>query len=206
MNFDKRILAGFVIIIIIVFAAGVKYAEFKQVRSDDSEKLSLNITQEGPEEQQEEMGLKTAAESDIKAYITGAVKNPGVYTLAAGARIFEVVEMAGPCDEADLKYVEMARIIHDEETVYIPAQGEIEAGPSLHSFSTATDKDGKININRATVEELAAGLNGIGPTLAQRIIDYRENNGAFDSTEEIKNVNGIGDKRYADIKDKIVVK
>lgn len=207
MSIDKRILAGFVIILIIVFAAGIKYAEFKQIRSADAEKLSLNIVQEEPGDNLEEMDIEAAAEPEIKAYITGAVKNPGVYTLPAAARVFEAIELACPREDAELIYVEMARILQDEETIYVPSQGEIDAGqvPQFYS-AAASNKKGQININRATAEELAANLNGIGPTLAQRIIDYRENNGAFQSIEEIKNVSGIGDKRYEDIKDKIVVR
>ncbi|MDD3894931.1 MAG: helix-hairpin-helix domain-containing protein, partial [Syntrophomonadaceae bacterium] len=117
------------------------------------------------------------------------------------------LEMACPLENAELKYVEMARVIEDEETIYIPAQGETEV-PQDYQFlsASAVNKSGKVNINKATAEELASNLNGIGPTLAQRIIDYRESNGAFKNIEEIKNVSGIGDKRYADIKEMIVVK
>lgn len=204
MHFDKRILAGFVIILILVFAAGVKYAEIKHDRSTAAEDLQLSITQE---EDVAEQTTPEEEETEIKAYITGAVKNPGVYSFSAGARIYEALEMACPLENAELKYVEMARVIEDEETIYIPAQGETEV-PQDYQFlsASAVNKSGKVNINKATAEELASNLNGIGPTLAQRIIDYRESNGAFKNIEEIKNVSGIGDKRYADIKEMIVVK
>ncbi|HNX29195.1 MAG TPA: helix-hairpin-helix domain-containing protein [Syntrophomonadaceae bacterium] len=204
MHFDKRILAGFVIILILVFAAGVKYAEIKHDRSAAAEDLQLSITQE---EDVAEQTTPEEEETEIKAYITGAVKNPGVYSFSAGARIYEALEMACPLENAELKYVEMARVIEDEETIYIPAQGETEV-PQDYQFlsASAVDKSGKVNINKATAEELSSNLNGIGPTLAQRIIDYRESNGAFKNIEEIKNVSGIGDKRYADIKEMIVVK
>lgn len=205
MDIDKRVLAGLVILLIFVFAAGVKYAEFKQTRSAEAEELMLSIAEE-PEDDLQAVQAEPV-ETEIQAYITGAVKNPGVYTFSTGARIYEALELACPLENADLKYVEMARMIEDEETIYVPATGETE-GPQAQQFfsASAVAKDGKININKATAEELSANLNGIGPTLAQRIIDYRNDNGTFKTIEEIKNVSGIGDKRYADIKEKIVVK
>ncbi len=206
MEFDKRILAGFVIILIFVFAGGVKYAEMKQARLAEAADLTLSITEEQKEgnEENTEPAIK---ETEIKVYITGEVKNPGVYTFSSGARIYEALELACPQENAELKYMEMARILQDEETIYVPALGEIEGPLDQTVFSaSAVDKNGKVNINKATAEELSANLNGIGPTLAQRIIDYREANGSFETTEEIKNVSGIGDKRYAEIKEQIAVK
>lgn len=206
LNFDKRILAGFIIILVIVFAAGVKYAEIKQNRLAEAENLHLSMEEE-PEDDTAPEQEKPQQELEIKAYITGAVQNPGVYSFTAGARIYEALELAGPLENAELKYVEMARVIQDEETVYIPAVGETEI-PQEYQFLAASgsDSSGKMNINRATTEELAANLSGIGPVLAQRIVDYREANGAFKTVEDIKKVSGIGDKKYADIKDSIVVK
>ncbi|NLB52949.1 MAG: competence protein ComEA [Syntrophomonadaceae bacterium] len=202
---DKRILAGFAIIMIITFAAGVKYSDMKQKRLVEASNLQLSFDQEAdppveiiePEEKLQE----------IKAYVTGAVERPGVYSFATGARIYEALELAGILDNAELRFVEMARVIEDEETIYIPAIGESEV-PSSYVPSTiySANHQGKININKATSEELAANLSGIGPVLAQRIVDYRDANGSFKTIEEIKNVSGIGDKRYEDLKDSIIVK
>lgn len=202
---DKRILAGFAIIMIITFAAGVKYSDVKQKRLVEASNLEISIDQEADPpveiiETEEEM-------QEIKAYITGAVERPGVYSFTTGARIYEALELAVPLDNAELRFVEMARVIEDEETIYIPAIGETEV-PSSYEPSTIyrNNHQGKININKATSEELAANLSGIGPVLAQRIVDYRDANGSFKSIEEIKNVSGIGDKRYEDLKDRIIVK
>lgn len=205
MGLDKRILAVFVIILIFAFAGGVKYAEMKQARLSDAEDLTLSMT--GEQEEDEENTEPAEKETEIKVYITGEVKNPGVYTFSSGARIYEAIELACPLENAELKYMEMARILKDEETIYVPALGEMEGPQEEILFSaSAVDKNGKVNINKASADELTANLNGIGPVLAQRIIDYREANGLFKTIEEIKNVSGIGEKRYADIKEKITVK
>lgn len=203
MDIDKRLLAGFIVILILVFAAGVKYAEFRQSRLAQADSLQLNmdaIINDADEPEKNEEDPK------IKAYITGAVERPGVYSFTAGARIYEALELAGPLGNAELKYVEMARIIADEETIYIPAAGETEADPGLRFSAYSPDGRGQLNINRATADEMAAELDGIGGVLAQRIVDYRNDNGPFKTIEEIKNVSGIGDKRYAGIKDNIAVK
>ncbi len=205
MNFDKRILAGFAIILVIVFAAGVKYSEIKQQRLIEAKNLELSINEEQDNTLEQEE--QEAEDLEIKAYITGAVQNPGVYSFITGARIYEALELACPLENAELKYVEMARVIQDEETVYIPAMGETEIPQDYQFLGTSgSDRSGKININRATAEEIAANLSGIGPVLAQRIVDYRDANGSFKTVEDIKNVSGIGDKKYADIMDSIVIK
>ena len=74
------------------------------------------------------------------------------------------------------------------------------------SLSPGVSSSGKVNINRASAAELEEHLSGIGPTLAKRIVEYRENNGPFRTIEDLCNVSGIGEKRFADIKDQIDVK
>jgi competence protein ComEA len=101
----------------------------------------------------------------------------------------------------------MARLMVDEETILVPVQGESPESESIFATPpSGISASGKININRASVAELDQHLNGIGPTLAQRIVDYREENGPFRSIEDLRNVSGIGDKRFADLKDQVDVK
>lgn len=134
-------------------------------------------------------------EKDIYVYVTGAVKNPGVYKLRDGDRVKDLVEIAGGLGEnADLLSVNLAKKLTDEEKIHIPYVNESDSGNSV--------KDGRININTADETELDK-LPGIGPSLAKRIIDYRNTNGPFKKIDEIKNVAGIGDKKFQDIKDLI---
>ncbi len=121
-----------------------------------------------------------------------------------GDRVHQALSLAGPLPNADLRYLGMARELIDGESILVPEMqaGEAvqgEAGPALPAGKN------KININRATTAELDAGLEGIGPGLAQQIVDYRNTNGPFKKIEDIRKVGGIGEKRFEAIKDSISV-
>ncbi len=125
----------------------------------------------------------------IKVHIKGAVKKEGVYSLTDGDRVADAINSAGGLsDSADVEKVNLARFIKDGEEIFIPTAGE--------NFSVT--KSGVVNINEADFETLKT-IPGISDTLAQRIIDYRNENGKFGDTVEIKKVSGIGDKIYARI-------
>lgn len=158
----------------------------------------------------------------IYVHVVGAVEKPGYYQLPAGSRVFEAVEKAIPLPGADLQAINLARILSDEQQIYVPKAGEFAAGVPVgvnggtgassatalnasSSLGTAGGSTGKVNLNTASVQELDAQLPGIGPTLAQRIVDYRQQHGGFRSIEDIKNVSGIGEKRYAELKDRLTV-
>lgn len=141
----------------------------------------------------------------ITVYISGQVEEPGIVTLNKGDRLATAVEkVGGATKEADLNKVNMAIKIEDEMHYIIPKIGEdSEVGSSSEPVSTdEKSNSSKININKATIAELEE-LPGVGEATANKIINYRSENGAFKSIEEIKNVNGIGDKKYADMKDLI---
>ncbi|MBC7341719.1 MAG: ComEA family DNA-binding protein [Clostridia bacterium] len=158
-------------------------------------------------------------QGELAVHVVGAVSKPGVYRLAAGARVEEAVKMAGPLPEADLNRLNLAAPLIDGQQVIVPKAGESlasngispgapgnagsAAGPSP-AGAGASPASGKVNINTASAQELDK-LPGIGPTLAQRIVDYRSQHGPFRSPEDIKNVSGIGDSRYDQIKDLISV-
>ncbi|HHY80474.1 MAG TPA: transporter [Thermoanaerobacter sp.] len=138
---------------------------------------------------------------EIKVYVTGLVKNPGVYTMKEGERIIDAINKAGgPLEEADLTNINLAQKVKDEQMIIVPKKGETN---NISPTSTI-QKNEKININTATKEELQT-LPGIGPVTAERIIEFRENKGSFKKIEDIMNVPRIGPKMFEQIKDKITV-
>ncbi len=152
----------------------------------------------------------SAEDTSCFVYICGAVVEPGVYELAAGSRIYELVELAGGLSaDADEQSVNLAETIQDGEMIWIPTVSESEAlaqasaASSSSSAASLTDS-GKININTASASELTQ-LNGIGESKAAAIVSYRESNGAFASIEEIMQVDGIAEGTYEKIKDNITV-
>lgn len=144
----------------------------------------------------------------ILVHISGQVYNPGLIELVNGDRVIDAVNLAGGLTkDADLDRINLAKKVQDEEKIYIPKIGEanepIVAG-NLSTGDTSTLNNGKININVATKDELDK-LPGIGPVIAQRIIDYRSST-PFKKIEDLKNVSGIGDKIYNGLKELITVK
>lgn len=132
--------------------------------------------------------------------VSGAVLNPGVYELAEDSRVFEAAEKAGGLAEnADTSSVNLAARLADGDKLYIPTKDEIKAGKTDAGIIT-----GIININTADAVRLTE-ISGIGPSTAQKIIDYRTQHGSFKSVTELLNVSGIGEKTLAKIKDKLCV-
>ena len=135
----------------------------------------------------------------ISVYVSGQVKNIAVVELedTGNLKFVDAVNMAGGLTAlADTEAVNLAEKLYDGQHIHIPAK---EIFLQAQNSSGSSDL---VNINTADAEKLAT-LKGIGPALAQRIIDYREQNGAFKSIDEIKNVRGIGQKKFSDFKDKI---
>lgn len=152
-------------------------------------------------------------------HITGSVKNPGIVKLKEGSRIEDAIESAGGLTEnADITKVNLAYVVEDGTKIKIPSASEEDIGDEDIIDSKSGDNiiieenavplnnsTQTININKATEKEFET-LPGIGPSLASKIIEYRNQNGKFESIEDIKNVNGIGDNKYEKIKDLITVK
>jgi competence protein ComEA len=129
-------------------------------------------------------------------HVTGAVLSPGLYFLPEGSRVNDAVEAAGGfLENADISFVNLAGIIKDGEKIHIP---ELLPGLSIGGSGLL------VNINFATQTELE-NLPGIGPTLAKRIIDYRNQYGFFDSIDSLKEVPGFGEAVFEQIKDLITV-
>lgn len=136
----------------------------------------------------------------ISVYVSGQVKNISVVELEddGNLRFVDAVNAAGGLtDFADSDAVNLAAPLTDGQHVHIPTK-------DIFLLPQSISNSDLVNINTADAEKLAT-LKGIGPALAQRIIDYREQNGAFKTIDEIKNVRGIGDKKFAAFKDKITI-
>ena len=149
---------------------------------------------------------------EIIVHITGEVNKPGIVVLKSNSRIADAINKAGGATkEADLNQINLAYILEDGQKIYIPNKNEkidedeyITEG-NRNNIGNNNSKEGeKVNINEAMQTELEE-LPGIGPSLASRIIEYREQNGDFKKIEELQNVKGIGDAKYDDIKDKVTV-
>ncbi|RKY01656.1 ComEA family DNA-binding protein [Candidatus Poribacteria bacterium] len=143
----------------------------------------------------------------ITVHLTGCVRKPDVYEVEEGTRLFELLRKAGgPTEEADLEAVNLAMILRDGQRVFIPSRSR-RAKPGHIPLKTLSKPSptGKVNLNTASKEELES-LPGIGPKLAERIIEYRRSRGGFRSIEEIKAVKGIGEKKFQALKDLITVR
>jgi competence protein ComEA len=147
-------------------------------------------------------------------YVTGAVVNSDVYFLPQGSIIKDAILAAGGfTSDADRERINQALELKDQQQIHVARIGEENAPPPVQGGSSndnsndeseTTDEIGLININTATLKELDT-LPGIGPAIAQRIVDYRENSGGFNTVEEIIQVSGIGKATLAKIKDKITL-
>jgi len=133
---------------------------------------------------------------EIRVHVVGAVEEPGVVDMSAAGRIEEAIRLAGgPTDDADLTKINLAEPVTDGQQIFVPKFGE--ELPSAGSEQRQIPRE-KVRINNATREELEV-IPGIGPTLAQAIIDYRNIHGAFSSIEQLDEVPGIGARRVADL-------
>ena len=145
-------------------------------------------------------------QDQITVDVKGAVKSPGIYDLPVGSRVHDAVQKAGGLTEqADSKSLNLAQKVSDEALVYVPTKGEEVASQQTGSGTTAsTSKDKKVNLNKASLEELKQ-VKGLGGKRAQDIIDHREANGKFKSVNELKKVSGIGAKTIEKLKDYVTV-
>jgi competence protein ComEA len=149
----------------------------------------------------------------ITVHVAGAVVQPGVVRVPGGSRVVDAIDAAGGGQpDADLDRLNLAAKVVDGQRVAVARVGQpapVEAGGSATGGLTAptpggVPADGPINLNTATAEQLEE-LPGIGPTLAAAILAERDRRGGFDDVSELQDVRGIGELRYADIKDLVAV-
>ena len=159
-------------------------------------------------------GEKASSSEQIRVHICGAVSREGVYTLPAGSRVCDGVDLAGGLtDTAAGQAVNLARILKDGERIYIPDQEEVRNGECREWDSTGAPEEGStgenagettVNINTAGQEELMC-LSGIGASRAADIVAYREENGRFTKPEDLMKVPGIKEATFRKLKDRIRV-
>lgn len=195
-----------IIIILIIFVI-ILFVFFNNNQNDEVEII---------EQTENELDTSVVENKDVNqiiVHITGCVKKQGIVELDEGARIIDVIEAAGGVtEEADITKVNLAYIVKDAQKIYIPSiydKQDVEYitsnnGENIIVENKYEGENNMININTATQTELET-LSGIGPSTALKIINYREEHGKFKSIEEIKEVPGIGDAKYDNIKDMIEV-
>ena len=198
-----------IIIAVLVLSFLVLFFLLNQVKGQDQEEGDFASLVEGGEEvvldmDQEDELLPEETETWIMVDIKGFVTYPGVYEVLADSRIQDVVELAGGLSpEANPLTFNLAQKVRDEMVIYIGGPDD----PEVTSQAFETSEEGEslvVNLNEASKEELMQ-LNSIGPAKADNIIQYREDHGGFKTGEELKNVSGIGDKTFENLKDNLSI-
>ncbi|WP_196590984.1 helix-hairpin-helix domain-containing protein [Pectinatus frisingensis] len=141
----------------------------------------------------------------LVVYVTGAVNSPGVIELPEGSRIVDAVNKCGGMNEsADTENINLAQKITDAAQIKIPIRSENTNTVSLSDGKSSSIDNNRVNINTAD-ESVLDTLPGIGPAMAKRIVEYRQNQGNFQSIDDLKKVRGIGEAKYIKLKDKITI-
>ncbi len=144
--------------------------------------------------------IEAAAPSRLVVHVVGAVRRPGLYGLEHGARIADAVRRAGGATRrADLSLVNLAAQVSDGTQVVVPRRVVVEAGVPATEDESAAPAGGPVHLNTATPEQLDA-LPGVGPVTAQKILDYRQQHGAFSSVDDLDAIPGIGPARLEQLR------
>lgn len=220
VNRKKAVFTAVLIVIIfyrVVFAGGngvferrekVVPSNVETVQSTD-ENSGVKKNNENPLEKKDEV-------KNITVYISGAVANPGVISIESDKRLDDAIKKVGGLSkDADVERINLAMNIEDSQHYIIPAKGDntqpqgnqqapVQAENAALPSGGGTGGNGKVNINSADQTQLET-IPGVGPSTAKKIIDYREKEGKFSAVEDIKNVSGIGDKKFENMKDSIDV-
>lgn len=205
------------ILIALAVTGGVALTVWQSASAGDIQVVEIASTAPAAAPAQE--NAPAPAETRVGVYLSGAVVNPGVYTVDGGSRLANVLLLAGGATaEADLTAVNLAAVVHDEDHWHIPARGEVESpsaglaaglAQSVKNDESAAVQDGlregdKIDLNSADAALLKT-LPGIGDVKAQAIVSYREANGYFASVDGLLDVNGIGINTVENIRDLVTV-
>ena len=212
---------GYALLAVAAAAAIIAAGAFGVASGWDSAGVVIETSEETAEDEAD-AGLDDAADADavtdtedagtssldtVVVDVDGAVANPSVVELPAGSRVADAIDAAGGLtSDADISGINRAAVLTDGEKIYIPEEGEeVSTTSSSSSSSTSSSSSSDlVNINTADADELDT-LPGVGPAIAQAIIDDREANGAFTSIEDIMRVSGIGEAKFANMKDLICV-
>lgn len=206
------------ILVVIAAASGLAMAGFgghssdvSFERSDEASASDVRGAGDASPDDADESSAKSSSAAEVYVDVDGAVVRPGVYRLKDGARVSQAIDAAGGLTaEADVTGLNRASKITDGQKIYVPTVGEQQAAAAVGGADSAAvasgagSSSGLVNINTASAAELQT-LSGIGPSMAQSIIDERTQNGAFASVDDLMRVSGIGEKKLAKIKDCICV-
>jgi competence protein ComEA len=191
--------------LVVVGALVVAAAAFWYVRSLPGEVTVQLAGESGPGPPSALSASPSPAGATLVVHVTGWVRRPGVYRFTEGDRVIDAVRRAGGTRRgADLTSVNLAALLTDAQQVVILKRGALPGSTAGPPAGTGIVGEALINLNTATLDQLET-LPGIGPTLAQRIIDYRLEHGPFRSVDELLDVSGIGDQRLADLRSKVTV-
>lgn len=202
----------FILGIILIIVGIIYHNQTSQNEFEEIEFQNIVINENETQEQDIE-NVVEIEKNYIKIHIAGEVKNTGILELEEGARISDAIEKAGGTTEmANLDKVNLAYCLEDGQKLYIPNKNQkdieyitIENGENIIEETKTSSTGKKINLNKADEDNLQE-IPGIGPSMAQKIILYRNENGDFKSIEDLKNVSGIGDKKFDSMKEYICVK
>ena len=220
---DNRLFVSVIAVLMVIFCfflwmtcgagnsmeAETSYTDVTTLSTSSSKEGSKSLTEVSSQSKTEE---SEKDKSKVTVDVKGAVVKPGVYSLKASARVTDAIKAAGGMTEdADAKSVNLAASLSDEEVVYVATKdenlsvlGQSGTGQVSDKGGQTSAKDGKINLNTATSEELQT-ISGIGAKRAEDIIAYRESHGGFQSVDDLKNVSGIGDKTLDKIRESLYV-
>ena len=192
---NNKIICISILLLLVSIVGNIYFIGFKKCEECICPKCTLKPTKS-----------KKAEKKTIKVDVKGEVLNPGVIDIEEGSIVDDALKKAGGAtDKANLNSINLSKKLTDEMVVYVYSIEEesVENIISENSINVPSTNNSLINLNTASLEELMT-LNGIGEAKANRIIEYRKTN-PFKTIEDIKNVDGIGDKAFEKIKDKITI-
>lgn len=227
INKKNRIIIIIGVIILFLICIYFVYSKSDEGEMISSEERIENSIIENNTKEKEEKKENQEEKNKIIIHITGMISNEGILELEEGSRISDAIEKAGGLKEgADVSQINLAFILSDGMKIHIPDANDKEEKNADKTNTYITKESGVItieetqnqnnvteknktiamvNINKADIKQLQT-LPGIGDSTAQKIINYRNENGKFNSIEDIKNVKGIGDSKFVKIKEYITVK
>ena len=194
---------GSILFVCLIIGMGLFWMS-RQGEEVEEAATSLAETTILPQEVEDKTTVSTVIYVDVK----GEIHHPGVYQMKAESRVKDLIEAAGGFTPlADDQKLNLAQLLEDQMVIVVPKKGE-EVNSELAQAPTSqkkeVGKEGKVNINTATVEELKT-LKGIGEKKAEAIIEYRKKNGSFKNKEELMKVRGIGKKLYESFQERVIV-
>lgn len=202
------IIAGVIVVGIFIF--------YMSTKANNYDYSAINEIAEEETKEEEQVTKEEILPKEIVVHITGAVEKEGIVRIKEGSRIIDAIEAAGGMtSEVNLERVNLAYTLKDGQKIYIPKISDTKEVEYINGETenymivyNGTEEDSssntKININTANISQLES-ISGIGESTANKIIEYREKNGKFKTIEDIKNVSGIGELKYENIKDDICV-